>query len=216
MRKLAPVISVAILLAAPSAQAEGLAVIVDAGTLGVEFSGKTSNHFNSRADADYFGYDFSDELKGIDRDLKLEPRAVASILDWHPAGGSLQFSGGMLFNQNELAADAKPDESPEIDGIEYPAALVGELTGDVDFDIYAPYVGLGWATDSGSDGGLGMSLDLGVAYQGRSDVTFAASGPLSADPGLQADRIRDQRVPADDLDDYKYYPVVAVGFNYRF
>ena len=216
MRKLAPVISVAILLTAPSAQAEGLGAIVDAGMLGVEFSANTSSHLSDPAGTEFFGYDFSDEFEGIDLGMKREPRPVAAMLDWHPAGGSFQFSGGMLFNQNELSANARPDESRDIGRAEYPAALVGELTGDVDFDVYAPYIGLGWATDSDGDGGLGMSLDLGVAYQGQSDATFADSGPMSANPGLQAERIRAQRVSADDLDDFNYYPLVAVGFSYRF
>jgi len=218
MRKLAPVISVAVLLAAPSVQADGLAVTAKAGTLGlgVELSGGASNQFNARLGANYFDYDFSEEYEGIDYDMELELRSVAALLDWHPAGGSFRFTGGMLFNKNELAADAKPDGSYEIGGTEYPAALVGDLTGDVDFDIHAPYVGFGWATDNGGDGGLGMSLDLGVAYQGSPDVVLAASGPISADPGFQADLYQEQQALADDLDEYKYYPVVAVGFNYRF
>lgn len=218
IRKLSPVIGIAALLTAPLTQADGLAMSGKAGTLGlgVEVSGGPGAHFNARVGANYFDYDYSDEYENIDYDMELDLRSVAAMLDWHPAGGSFRLTGGMLFNQNEIHAEAKPEGSYEIGGTDYPAALVGDLTGDIGFDDYAPYVGLGWASGNGGDGGFGMSLDLGVAYQGSPDVALAASGPIAADPGFQSDLAAEQQALADDLEDYKYYPVVAVGFNYRF
>lgn len=213
----APLVGMCALLAAPLVAADGLAMTGKASTLGLglELSGPR-DHFNARAGVNYFDYSYSDEYENIDYDLDLELRSVAAFLDWHPAGGSFRLTSGMLFNQNELAAEAKPDGSYDIGGTQYPAALVGDLTGDIGFDDYAPYLGLGWATDNASDGGFGMSVDLGVAYQGSPDVELAASGPISADPGFQADLEAEQQALADDLEDYKYYPVVAVGFSYRF
>lgn len=217
-RTLVSALALTALLGAPQVGAEGLAVTAKAGTLGLglEFSGGFNSYLNARAGINYFDYDFSEEYENIEYDMELELRSAAGLLDWHPAGGSFRLTSGMLFNENELAAEAKPDGTYEIGDTEYPAALVGDLTGDIDFDAYAPYVGLGWATEHGSDGGFGLSVDLGVAYQGSPDVELAASGPISVDPGFQADLAAEQKALADDLEDYKYYPVVAVGFNYRF
>ena len=217
-RTLVSALALTALLGAPQVGADGLVATAKAGTLGLglEVSGGPGDYFKARAGVNYFNYDFSDEYENIDYDMELELRSVAGLLDWHPAGGSFRLTSGMLFNENELAADAKPDRTYEIGGTEYPAALVGDLTGDIHFDAYAPYVGLGWATDNGSDGGFGLSVDLGVAYQGSPDVELAASGPIAADPGFQANLAAEQKALADDLEDYKYYPVVAVGFNYRF
>ena len=217
-RTLVPALAMTALLGAPQVGADGLAVTAKAGTLGLglELSGGPSDYFNARAGINYFDYDYSDEYENIEYDMELELRSVAGLLDIHPAGGGFRLTGGMLFNENELAAKAKPDDTFEIGGTEYPAALVGDLTGQIDFDDFAPYVGLGWASDNGGDGGFGMSVDLGVAYQGSPDVALAASGPISSDPMFQEDLEAERQALADDLEDYKYYPVVAVGFNYRF
>jgi hypothetical protein len=218
IRKLSTLFAITAVLASSPAQSDGLAATLKAGTLGLglELSGGPGNYVNARAGVNYFDYDYSDEYESIDYNLELELRSIAALLDWHPVGGSFRLTSGMLFNQNELAAVAKPSEFYDIDGTEYPAALVGDLKGDIGFDDYAPYVGLGWATDNGGDGGFGMSVDLGVAYQGSPDVRLTASGPLAGDPVFQADLEAERQALADDLEDYKYYPVVALGFNYRF
>lgn len=216
--KLAPALALGIALAAPAVQADGLAATVKAGTLGlgVELSGGPGRHLNGRAGVNYFDYDFSHDYENIDYDVDLELRSVAALLDWHPAGGGFRLTGGMLFNRNELNTRAKPADFYEIDGTQYPAALVGDLTGQAEFDDFGPYVGLGWATDNGGDGGFGLSVDLGVAYQGSASVDLAATGPLAADPEFQARLDAERAGIQDDLDDYRYYPVVALGFNYRF
>ncbi len=218
IRKLSSLLAITTVLASSPALSDGLAATLKAGTLGVglELSGGPGKYVNARAGVNYFDYDYSDEYESIDYSLQLELRSVAALLDWHPVGGSFRLTSGMLFNQNELAADAKPSDFYEIDGTRYPAALVGDLSGDIGFDDYAPYVGLGWATDNGGDGGFGMSVDLGVAYQGSPEVRLTASGPIAGDPVFQADLEAERQALADDLEDYKYYPVVALGFNYRF
>jgi hypothetical protein len=219
IRKLVSLVALTAALAAPLvAAAEGLTATAKAGTLGLglELSGGPGRYLIARGGVNYFDYDFSHDYENIDYDLEFELRSVAALLDWHPAGGSFRMTSGMLFNRNELAADAKPEDFYDIDGTMYPAELVGDLSANVGFDDYAPYVGLGWATNNGIDGGFGLSVDLGVAYQGSPEVQLTASGPLAADPGFQADLDAERRALADDLDEYEYYPVVALGFNYRF
>ena len=68
--KLAPALALGIALAAPAAQADGLAATVKAGTLGlgVEFSGGPGRHVNGRAGINYFNYDFSHDYENIDYD----------------------------------------------------------------------------------------------------------------------------------------------------
>jgi hypothetical protein len=93
---------------------------------------------------------------------------------------------------------------------------VGALSGKVDFDDIAPYVGIGWDTTFGKDNCFGLVFELGVLYQGSPDVNLVSSGPIASDPTFQAELAKETAALQDDLDEYKFYPVVAVGLSYRF
>jgi hypothetical protein len=111
----------------------------------------------------------------------------------------------------------------DIGGVPVPVSILGTLDADVDFDPIAPYAGLGFGRAPGSGSGLGVTLDLGVLFQGKGDVTLTpripAGSPLNDPVARQAFQIlvdREERDLQDDVNDYDMYPVVSLGISYRF
>ncbi len=62
--------------------------------------------------------------------------------------------------------------------------------------------------------GGGVSLDLGVFYQGTPDVTLNQTGGVVA--VSQADLDAEEKNLEDDLDDFEFYPVATIGIHFRF
>jgi len=55
-----------------------------------------------------------------------------------------------------------------------------------------------------------------VLWQGEPDVTLDASGLLSLDPGFQAALEAERLELEDDMSDFKAWPVISLGFVYKF
>ena len=53
-------------------------------------------------------------------------------------------------------------------------------------------------------------------FQGSPTANLSATGPIASDPGFQADLAKEENNLQDDLDNFEYYPVISIGFNYRF
>jgi hypothetical protein len=96
---------------------------------------------------------------------------------------------------------------------------VGDARGRADFGSLAPYVGLGYGRALSADGHFSFLFDLGVAFPGSPDVTLdvtcnAPNATLCAQ--LASDAAAEERELQDDADDYKYWPVLAIGVSYKF
>jgi len=77
-----------------------------------------------------------------------------------------------------------------------------------------PYVGIGFGTAASSHGGLSFVFDLGVAI-GKPTFTLTAANATSGsalDTDLKAEAVKRQ----DDVSKVPGYPVLAIGFMYRF
>lgn len=53
-------------------------------------------------------------------------------------------------------------------------------------------------------------------YQGEADVTFSADGILASNQTFMSDLKKEEQNLQDDLSNYEWYPVISVGFIYRF
>ena len=91
------------------------------------------------------------------------------------------------------------------------------LSGVVDFDRASPYVGLGFGTMSKS--GLRFSFDLGVLYQKpTAQLAVVCGSGLNAFEcaQLQADVAAEEVQLNNEIDDYRFYPVVTLGIGWVF
>ena len=94
---------------------------------------------------------------------------------------------------------------------------LSDLHGDVSFDDFAPYAGLGYGNAAGLDGRWHFAFDLGVMFQGKPKVSASAT---AADPGLQPYLDADLAAKVADIQDqadaYQFYPVLSIGVSFRF
>ena len=86
----------------------------------------------------------------------------------------------------------------------------------IDFIDIAPYLGLGWDTSFGKNKGFGFLFELGAIYQGSPKVDLSADGPISSNPTFQIELAKEESNLQSDFDEFKVYPVIAIGLSYRF
>ena len=217
-------------LALPAGALAGVNIAGIAGTagtlgLGAELTIGGSSQLEGRLGI--HGYDYSDRrvASDIEYDGEASLRTATAFLDWHPGGRGFRLTGGLVYNATEVTGSSLPPPSGfyDIGGVNVPVALVGTLDGKVEFDPIVPYAGLGWGRAPGSGSGFGVTLDLGVIFQGEGEVTLTpiipAGSPLNDPLARQALQIlldREEEDLQDDVADYDMYPVVSLGISYRF
>jgi hypothetical protein len=142
------------------------------------------------------------------------------ILDLHPFGGSFFISGGVYFNNNSVSVDGfigPEDFTPAYQAYDFLANQVS-LSGDVEFNPLAPYLGFGWRTNSGASG-WGFGLELGVLYQGAPDITnlrINAPVDISTTESVRQFLAEQASEIEDELSWFEFYPVASVMFTYHF
>ena len=216
-----------ILLAAP-VRAE-VAIGAKAGTLGLgaELTVGLSPQVNVRLGANAYNYrDEGREVSDIVYDAEANLRTATALLDWHPGGRGFRLTAGAVYNDTSVEGSSLPPASGvyDIGGVPVPVNLVGTLDADAEFDPFVPYAGLGWGNAVAGSKKVGFFIDLGVVFQGKADVTLTpiipANSPINTTPGardlLDILLRREEQDLEDEAADYDLYPVVAIGFSYRF
>ena len=200
-----------------SAAAEGVALGAKASTLGLgaELVASLTPRLNGRVGYNNYDYEYSGTESDIDYDFTFKLESIPLYLDIYPFKGRFHLTGGLLLNQNLIDADAEPTGGfYEINGVQYPA-FGTSLAGEITFDDTAAYLGVGWGNPVKGKG-LGVNFEIGVVLQGAPDVEFTASGPATALPGFQQNLNAEAQALEDDLEKFKYYPVIALGLTYKF
>jgi hypothetical protein len=212
------VLLVLVLGGAGCAESGGLAVAGKAGTLGLggELTTGITSDINARFGLNKLDYDFDEEFDDVEYDVDLDFSSLSALVDWHVFGGSFRVTGGLLSMDHELDLDGTPTGSEEIGGTVYSAAEIGTLSGDVEIDGVAPYLGIGWGNPLSSSRRWGFYCDLGVAFTDSPDVALSANGTLASDPAFQADLARERDEIEDDLEPFQLYPVISLGLYFRF
>jgi hypothetical protein len=191
---------------------------VKVGTLGAGLEGtaRINSSINARLGVNVFEYDYSGTEDDIKYDFDLELLSVSTLFDWHPFGNIFRFTIGGLYNQNSLDMTANPAGSYSIGDTTYTPGEVGTLTGELDFEDFCPYIGIGWGNAVDKNKQWSFSFDLGVIYQGEPSVNLSATGTLSGNAAFQANLAREQQNLEDELEDFQFYPVVSFGISYSF
>lgn len=206
----------------PAAASADTSVGLRAGTLGggIELSQALSQRLAIRIAVD--GYD-SYSRKGTQSSIEYDATAklqTGSLLgDWFPFAGNFRISAGAMYNGNKVTLKGKPTGGTfVINGVTYQASDIGTLDGQVDFNTAAPYFGIGYGRPI--NGGLSLTFDLGVLFQGTPKSKLSATcGPATPAPtcsALQSDVAAQQAQMDESLSKFKYYPVVSLGLAYTF
>ncbi len=214
------VLAFAILFAALSSAAYAGSTSIGArvSTLGVgaELENTVTESIGVRAGVNYLPIDdYSVTEGGIRYSFDIDLKSIPVVIDWHPFKNSFRVSGGAIYNGNEITATATPSASITIGGTTYTAPNVGTIKAEIDYDKVAPYASFGWDTSFGKSGKFGLVVEIGAFYQSEPDISYSTTGLLASDAGFLVDLEREKKELEDALDQ-SFYPVVALGFSYRF
>ena len=180
---------------------------------GTEVTLALTSDLNLRTGVYVFSYGATTHKSGIPIAYDLKLRSLPVLLDWFPLddGSGFRISSGVIINNNKYTANAQPADSYDIGGVVYRADQVGKLNGGVTFGTFAPYVGIGWGNPFTAESHLSFSFDLGIAFQGKPDVSMAATGSVAAE-----DLRQEENDIKNEIDAFKYYPVISAGIAYSF
>jgi hypothetical protein len=195
----------------------GWAMDAKVGTLGIGADISRSivpRVLNFRTGASFFSYstDFDEENITYNAELKLG--AIPIALDVFPFKNWFRLGGGVLINLNEVTGTAKAASGTvEIGDVHYTLTDLGQVNGKVKFNRAAPYFGLGFNNPIKKKGHLGFFVDLGMMYHGNPIASITTTKTV---PGLQQNIDRQISDTNNDIKDFKIFPVIQLGFSYKF
>jgi hypothetical protein len=176
------------------------------------------------------------ENDGINYDGTLNLQSFGGVLDFHPTGGGFRFSVGMYSNSNEIDLDATgANQDAQIGDITYDISDA-KLNTNVSFKSSAPYLGIGWGNSVDKNSKFSVTTDLGILFQGTPIIKMKASGNVIPKSGVhtgpavdlagssaaaqefqrELQKEQDKLNDDENLKKLKLFPVVSLGFNYRF
>ena len=211
------VLIVLCVLSMSSAYAQGIAFSIKASTMGIDLglTKSISPKLNGKLGLSFLSYNYSGETETEDPvayNIDLNMFAVAAIVDYHPFENTFRFSAGLLYNATELKGDGKAVNTYEIDTHVYTPERIGTLNVKVEPSLkVSPYLGIGFGNPVTHNKRLGFLFDIGMVYMGSPDVTLEADKDALIYPTIEQEADVEE-----DLKNAKFYPVVSLGFSYRF
>lgn len=215
-----------------SANAGNLGVAAKAGTLGLGLEADyiISDTFSIRLQANHLDYDYDMDEDGVEYETTLGLSSFGGLVDWHPFGGAFRLSVGGYSNANEITGAASGAGEYEIGDDIFIVGPNGDFNMNALIEMgdgFVPYAGIGWGHSPSNKGGLLLSLDIGILFQGEPNIDLNATGSIyDVNSGMTIDvtnnadfqeqlRIEEQNIQ-DDLSDFDLYPVISFGIGYRF
>jgi hypothetical protein len=221
-----------------AAQSESLprfAVGVSASSLGIGVQAATSVTHNSNVRFGVNGFDYSYPFTkdGVKYDAKLSLRSAQVTFDQY-IGSVFHISPGMLlYNGNKASATATVagGQSFSLGNANYLSGSTNPITGagSLTLNKVAPMLLIGFGNMlPRNQKHFGLNFDVGVAFQGSPKVALNLSGNAcltsaqvaclnaAADSTVQANVTAEQTKINNDLTPFKFYPVVALTFSYKF
>lgn len=181
------------------------------------------------------GIDVGDGVK-IDNG-KLDSSHYAFLIDFYPVDSPWRITSGLMWGKLELDASIK-GEIAEIPSERFYFYINGDHyyyngnhfrgSAGIDWDFYGPYFGTGF--DVGLFCGVRLFMDVGVVLTNRPsylnldipheqlyiyDIETASWAPVTV-PKLDADVAAAEHDANRKLADFRLYPVIKIGFLYRF
>jgi hypothetical protein len=213
----------------------GMGVTVGSLGVGAQAAASVTTYSNIRGGFSMFNYSDSFTKDGIAYKGTLNLRSVQVTYDqyfphmsgFHISPGALIYNG----NKGDATASVPAGQSFTLGGTTYYSGATSPLngTGKIDFRRAAPMVLIGFGNLlPRSSRHFGVSFEAGLVFQGSPNAklnltgnactTSATAGCLNAatDPTVQSNVQSEQAKLNNDLNPFKYYPVISLGISYKF
>lgn len=207
------------MVAAGSASAAGVGVRAGTTGIGVDIGWSLVPTLSARVG--YSGLSFSSSVNtdDVDYDGDIKLSNLSALLDWSPLG-PFRITAGLVGADNKVDITGTPAGSTyTINGTTYQASDVGNLRGKVKIGKgVTPYLGFGYGNVAGA--GVNFYFDVGLMFPGTPRATLTANCGVALSPAQCAqleDDVESERVRVqDEMDKYRLYPVINIGFTIGF
>ena len=202
-----------------SAHAAGVGIRAGTTGIGGDIAFGLVPTLSARVGYSYLNYNTDIDVTDVKYDSKLKLSNANFLLDWSPLG-PFRITGGIIANSNKIDVTGTPSGGTfTINGVTYPAAAVGSLSGTIKTgNSAAPYLGIGYGNVAGA--GVNFYFDLGVMFQGSPKATLTgtcgAGLPPAACAQFQSDVAAEAVKLQNDVQRFKYYPVANFGVTIGF
>ena len=190
--------------AAGSAQAAGIGIRAGTTGLGADLGWEIAPTLGGRIGLSGMNVNTDFETdSGVNYDAKVKLANLNLLLDWSPLG-PFRLTGGFIANNNKVDFTGRPNSG---------AAAGATLSGTVEPDRqFAPYLGVGYGNVWTK--GVNFYFDLGVMFQGSPQVSLSCQSANPAQCAAAAGQVEAERQRIqDEVDKYKYYPVLNLGIT---
>lgn len=200
--------------------------------VGIEAAVPLLGKVNLRGGANYFQYNRNFTNNGIHYSGQLHFRSAEAHFDWFLIGG-LHISPGVLFyNGNQLTANAAVPggQNFTLSGTSYKSDVASPVTGTgkLDFVKVSPSIMVGVGNLIPRNGRhFSFLFEVGGAYQGSARVALNLTGNVcdpttgllcvpTSDSTVQANIQAQQKKIQNDVNPYRFFPVISTGIGFNF
>ena len=212
-----------------------VAVIGKVGLLGigVELATPLGRHFNFRAGSNFFHYTDNLTQSGVHYQARLSFTSAEASFDWYPWGRSFHISPGALIYENSSVfahGEVPGGDSFTVNGTNYVSSPMDPVRGSAQIQLArcAPILTIGWGNPIPRSGRhFSFPFEVGFVYMGDPmvNLNFAGTACNASGQGCEqvtkdstfqsnvnADRVKLQK----DANYARFYPVISIGYSYRF
>ena len=210
----------------------GIGVKLSTLGVGIEAAVPLTSKLNLRGGFNFFRYNRGITNGGIHYDGHLHFQSGEAHIDWFPFGG-FHISPGLLFyNGNALTANASVPggQTFTVGGTTYESDPSDPVTGTgkLDFVKVSPSIMVGIGNLIPRNGRhYSFLFEIGGAYQGSARVALNLSGsvcdttglfcrPVTGDSTVQANIQSQEQKIRNDVNPYRFFPVVSPGIGFNF
>jgi hypothetical protein len=213
MKKTVLALAAVALLAVPGVAEAQLGIAGRVGTLGV--GGEAALGFGDiviRGGMGLAPLEPTATIDDIEVTLKLPEKWYNIGVDLY-LGSAFRIGGGMLFKSEDPTLEGVLTATTDIGGRAFTPDELGTLTGTLDSEDKAPYVLIGFGKHTAK--GIGLFLDLGVAFTGDPEITLDATGGTFSDATALRGYLDTEAANfEEDVGSYlKYWPILNIGLR---
>lgn len=210
----------------------GIGVKISTLGAGIELATPLAGKFNLRGGFNMFRYSRPITNNGIQYDGHLQFQSAEAHLDWFLLGGFHVSPGILFYNGNQVTATASVPggQTFSVGGTSYESDPTAPIsgTGKLDFVKVSPSIMVGFGNLIPRNGRhFSFLFEVGGAYQGSARVALNLAGnvcdttgtfcrAVSSDPTVLANIQAQQVKIQNDVNPYRFFPVVSLGFGFNF
>jgi hypothetical protein len=215
--------------------AVGVDVKIGAGGIGFDVATPLARKFNLRGTGYFFRYGTSITEDYITYGGDIQLASGGGSIDWFPMGGTFRLSAGFIaYNGNQLTGKASinPNESFTLNGNTYYSSATDPAHASATLHLgskAAPTFTFGWGNivPRKANKHFSVPIELGFAYVGYPHVDLGFTGStcdefgeacqaVGSNPQFQEDLAAQRSKYQSDLSALRFYPIVSIGFGYKF